>query len=480
MQGMTPYSDIQKSIEARTSFCASLVDGALKRARDLGSLNAFIELFDEDARASALVSDRRIVEGRSRPLEGMLVGIKDNICVRGHEATAGSNFLAGHRAVYDATVIRRLRESGAVLLGRTNMDEFAMGSSGQTSAYGSTLHPDLEGYVPGGSSSGSASAVAARLVHGALGTDTGGSVRQPAAYTGCVGMKPTYGRVSRYGLIAFSSSCDQIGPLTATVHDNARILSAIAGVDPFDATTADLDVPDFSAHCDEGIAGLRIGLPAEYLGEDVDVELRTHVRSVADQLRVRGAEIVDVSLPLTPVVFPAYFLIANAEAASNLARYDGVRQGRRSPEDGDLAETYIESRSRSFGREVKRRIMLGTFVQTEGFAARWHEKALRVRRKVTDELRETFERVDLLLTPVTPGPPFRLGERMDDPMQMYLTDVFNTAANLAGNPALAVPTGNDDQGRPRAVQLMAGHFREDLCYRAGAAIEEAFRGEGDE
>lgn len=472
---MIPYSDIRQSIEARTTFCASLVDGALVRAQKERGLNAFIELFDDEARAAAEESDRRSIEARSRPLEGMLVGIKDNICVRRHETTAGSRILAGHRAVYDATVVQRLRAAGAVLFGRTNMDEFAMGSSGQTSAYGPTRHPFLDGFVPGGSSSGSAAAVGAGLVHAALGTDTGGSVRQPAAYTGCVGMKPTYGRVSRYGLIAFSSSCDQIGPLTATVRDNARVLSVIAGPDPQDATTARLDVPDYAAACDGGVAGLRIGLPAEYLGDDVHPDLRAHVRTVAGQLNKQGARIMDVSLPLTPVVFPAYFLIANAEAASNLARYDGVRLGARATDAEDLVDTYLQSRSAGFGREVKRRIMLGTFVQSESHVTGWHEKALRIRRKVIEEFETMFSKVDLLLSPVTPGPPFRLGERLEDPMQMYLTDVFNTAANLAGNPAIAVPTGRDEQQRPRAVQLMAAHFREDLCYRAGAIIEGIYQ-----
>jgi aspartyl-tRNA(Asn)/glutamyl-tRNA(Gln) amidotransferase subunit A len=410
----------------------------------------------------------------------MLIGIKDNICMRGHEATAASRILEGHRAVYDATVVSRLRDAGAILAGRCNMDEFAMGSSGETSVYGPVLHPFLDGYVPGGSSSGSASAVAAGLLHAALGSDTGGSVRQPAAYTGTVGLKPTWGRVSRSGLIAFASSFDQIGPITSNVRDNARVLAVIAGIDARDATTADIEVPDFLASTSRGVAGMRIGIPIEFLGGALPQEVRAGVRRIAAALEKKGAVLAEISLPLTPVVFPAYFIMANAEATSNLARYDGVRLGRPGTEtqqaDGNdpaslLAERYGASRREGFGREVRRRILLGMELLIEGEEADWYERARRVRRRVRDEYDAAFTNVDLLLTPVTAGPPFRFGERLEHPLRMYLTDMFNTSANLTGLPAISVPAGNDDAGLPFAVQFIAGAFREDQLYAAAGAVE---------
>jgi len=473
---MINYSDIREYVEARKEFCASLVDTALETAGQRQDLNAFIELFASSARERALECDARIAAGTARPLEGMLVAVKDNIAMHGRETTAGSRILAGYHAVRDATVIARLRDAGAVLLGRTNMDEFAMGSSGQTSAYGPVRHPFLDGYVPGGSSSGSAAAVAAGIVHGALGTDTGGSVRQPAAYTGTVGMKPTYGRVSRAGLVAFASSCDQIGPITASVDDNARILAVIAGRDPADATTADVSVPDFPSAVTAGVEGRRIGLPAEYLDDRVPEDMRSRVRAIARRLEERGAVIRDCSLPLTRAVFPAYFLIANAEASSNLARYDGVRLGTAAKTDA-LHDRYVRSRSEGFGREVKRRIMLGSRVLGGGHEQDWYGRAQRVRRLVREEFERTFGVLDLLLTPVTPGPPFRMGERLADPMDMYLTDVFNTAANLSGLPAISVPAGKDAKGLPFAVQFMAGAWREDLLYAAAGAVERLHGGE---
>lgn len=471
---MIRYTDIRERIEARKEFCASLVDTALRQAEARREMNAFVELFASPARERALECDARITQGKARPLESMLVAVKDNIAVRDHETTAGSRMLAGYRAVRDATVVERLRDAGAVLLGRANMDEFAMGSSGQTSAYGSVRHPFLEGYVPGGSSSGSVAAVAAGIVHGALGTDTGGSVRQPAAYTGTVGMKPTYGRVSRSGLVAFSSSCDQIGPITATVEDNARMLTVIAGRDPADATTADVPVPDYASSAAAGVVGLRIGLPAEYLDERVPADLRRRVSAIAQSLEQEGAVVRDCSLPLTRAVFPAYFLIANAEASSNLARYDGVRLGAAADTD-ELRDRYVRSRSEGFGREVKRRIMLGSWVLSGGHAQDWYGRAQRVRRLVREEFNRTFDDLDLLLTPVTPGPPFRLGERLADPMDMYLTDVFNTAANLSGLPAISVPAGRDERGLPFAVQFMAAAWREDLLYAAAGTVERLSR-----
>lgn len=480
---MMHYQHVRNRIEARKEFCASLVAGTLERVQREGGCNAFVELFDAEALAAAVESDARVRAGRARALEGMLVGIKDNICMQGAQATAASRMLEQHRAVYDATVVTRLRDAGAVIVGRCNMDEFAMGSSGETSVYGPTRHPFLENLVPGGSSSGSAAAVAAGLVHGALGSDTGGSVRQPAAYTGTVGMKPTWGRVSRSGLIAFASSCDQVGPITSDVRDNARILSVIAGADPHDATTASIPVDDYVAAVDRGVAGLRIGIPREYMGKEVPEFMRARVRMVAGLLRDAGAEVQDVSLPQSALVFPAYFVIANVEASSNLARYDGVRLGRmaanaelRAPGDAEeivspLLRRYRTSRGSGFGQEVQRRILLGTQLLEEGEEAGWYDRARRVRHLVREEFAALFRDTDLLLTPVTPGPPFAFGARLREPLHMYLTDLFNTAANLTGIPAISVPAGADEQGRPLAVQFMAGAFRESTLYAAAGCVE---------
>jgi aspartyl-tRNA(Asn)/glutamyl-tRNA(Gln) amidotransferase subunit A len=483
---MMHYQHVRTRIEARKEFCASLVAGTLERVTREGACNAFVELFDEEARAAAAESDARVRAGHARALEGMLLGVKDNICIEGRRATAASHMLENHRAVYDATVVARLRDAGAVIVGRCNMDEFAMGSSGETSVYGPTLHPFLANLVPGGSSSGSAAAVAAGLVHGALGSDTGGSVRQPAAYTGTVGLKPTWGRVSRSGLIAFASSCDQVGPITADVRDNARILSVIAGADPHDATTACVPVDDYAAAVDRGVAGLRIGIPREYMGEEVPEFMRVRVRRVAGMLRDAGAELRELSLPHSALVFPAYFVIANVEASSNLARYDGVRLGRRAPdaalrESGDaeeiispLLQRYRASRGSGFGREVQRRILLGTQLLEEGEEANWYDRARRVRLLLREEFAALFRDTDVLLTPVTPGPPFAFGARLREPLHMYLTDLFNTAANLTGIPAVSVPAGTDAQGRPVAVQFMAGAFRESTLYAAAGCVERLF------
>ncbi|MCB2206552.1 aspartyl/glutamyl-tRNA amidotransferase subunit A [bacterium] len=480
---MMQYEHVVPLIEARKEFCASLVVGAIERSDRHAQLNALLEIHADEAVGQARESDRRVREGTCRPLEGILVGIKDNICMRGKAASAGSRMLTDHIATYDATVVRRLRKAGAVLMARCNMDEFAMGSSGETSAYGPTQHPFLPGRVPGGSSSGSAAAVAAGLLHAALGSDTGGSVRQPAAYTGTVGMKPTWGRVSRSGLIAFASSCDQIGPITSCVRDNARLLGVLAGHDPADATSADLPVPDYLVATERTIDGLRIGIPTEYMAEDVPEEIRMRLRFVADALESKGAEVQEVSLPLTPSVFPAYFVIANAEASSNLARYDGVRLGTASPNPASatdshssfplsmLMQRYAANRGEGFGREVHRRIMLGVTLLAGSEEHDWLGRAQRMRRRVSEEFAGVFSNTDLLLTPVTPGPPFAFGARLDDPLHMYLTDLFNTAANLTGIPAISVPAGNDEAGNPLAVQFMAPAFGEESLYTAAAAVE---------
>ncbi len=469
---MTSYSDIRKLIEARKEFCASLV-GTLRRASKAhASLNAFVEFFDDTLDRDAREADRRSAEGNPRPLEGMLIGIKDNILIRGRECTAASRMLAGHHAAYDATAVRRLRDAGAILAGRMNMDEFAMGSSGENSVYGPTQNPAAPGHIPGGSSSGSAAAVAAGLLHAALGSDTGGSVRQPAACTGTIGIKPTYGRVSRFGLISFASSCDQIGVIARSAEDAARVLECIAGQDEADATSASEPVPVYTTAVHRGVRDLRIGVVKEYLSDGLPVPQRDAVAASAASLTAAGAQVRDISIPMSDILYPVYAVIANAEAASNLSRYDGIRYGHaEEEEEGTFHTSVIANRNRGFGREVKRRIMIGTHVLSAGYRQQWFEQAARLRRRIRDEYLRAFEDVDLLLMPVTPGPPERLGALMEDPLRMYRSDVYTVAANLTGLPAISVPAGTDGDGMPLAIQIVAPAFREDLLFAAAGVLE---------
>ncbi len=427
-----------------------------------GELNAFLAVFDEERVL-------REAEAARGPLAGMAVAVKDNIAVRGEPLTCASRILEGHTAPYDATVVRRLKEAGAVLLGKTNLDEFAMGSSTEYSAFGPTMNPaDLE-RVPGGSSGGSAAAVAAGLCDAALGSDTGGSVRQPAAFCGVVGFKPTYGRVSRYGLVAFGSSLDQVGVFARDVGTVARVAQVISGGDEADSTTAPHPVEEYPAALERGVEGLTIGLPREYLPEELEAPVLAAVRAAASALERAGAKkVVEVSLPHTDAVIPCYYVIATAEASSNLARFDGGRYGLRVEAD-TLLETYIRSRSQGFGPEVKRRIMLGTFVLSAGYYEAYYGRAMRVRRLIRDDFTRVFEDgVDLLLTPTAPTPAFRFGEKAD-PLAMYLSDIFTVAVNLAGVPAISVPGMTD--GLPIGVQLIAPHFGEEVLFRAARVIE---------
>jgi aspartyl-tRNA(Asn)/glutamyl-tRNA(Gln) amidotransferase subunit A len=446
------------------------VAAALDAIAGAGRLNALLAVVGEGEAA------RQGAEGEgTRALTGVPVAVKDNICTLGLPTTCGSRMLEGYVSPYEATAVRRLRAAGAVIVGKTNLDEFAMGSSTEHSAFGPTLNPHDAGRVPGGSSGGSAAAVAARLVPVALGSETGGSVRQPASFCGVVGLKPTYGRVSRWGLTAFAASLDCIGVLAARVADAARTLQCMAGADPRDATCADRPVPDLDAAAAAGagpapLAGVIVGVPAEYFPADLDEGVAAACARALDALRDAGAEMRTVSLPHTPFALPAYTVIAAAEASLDLARYDGVRYGRR-VSAGDVHAMVAATRGAGFGAEVRRRIITGTFVLSAGHRAAYHGRATRARRRVARDFQDVFEGgVQLLLTPTTPTPAFRVGERLGDPVAMYGSDVFTVAANLAGLPAVSLPAGTVD-GLPVGVQLIAPAWQEALLLRAAAALE---------
>lgn len=412
----------------------------------------------------------------SLPLGGIPIAIKDVINVEGEPCTCASRILQGYTAPYDATVIKRLRAAGAVPFGRTNMDEFAMGSSTENSSIQVTRNPRDPERIPGGSSGGSAAVVAAGEALASLGSDTGGSIRQPAALCGCVGLKPTYGRVSRYGLVAFASSLDQIGPFTKTVEDAALVLQAIAGHDHNDSTSLDVPVPDYSATLEDGVAGMRLGVPREYFVDGMDLQVAARVREAIEVYRGLGAEIVEVSLPHTKYAVADYYIIATAEASANLARFDGVRYGHRAPGVQDLAEHYGRTRGEGFGREVKRRIILGTYVLSSGYYDAYYLRAQKVRTLIRRDFEEAFKTVDGLLSPTSPVPAFKLGERMQDPLQMYLADIFTIAANLAGICAISVPCGNVEEGGralPVGLQVMAPALEEARLLRIARAYERA-------
>jgi aspartyl-tRNA(Asn)/glutamyl-tRNA(Gln) amidotransferase subunit A len=436
-----------------------------------GTLNAFLQIDREGAlqRAAELDEDG----GAGGLLRGAPVAVKDNICVRGMQATCGSSILAGYHPPYDATVTERLNAAGAVIVGKTNCDEFAMGSSNENSAYGAVRNPWDVGRVPGGSSGGSAAAVAARVVPAALGSETGGSVRQPAALCGIVGVKPTYGRVSRYGLVAFGSSLDQVSVFGLTVKDAALVLQTIAGRDERDATTADVEVPDFAASLGGDVRGARIGVPRALLGEGVDADVRARVEAAIDAYRGLGAEVVDVELPHAKYSIAVYYIIATAEASSNLARYDGVRYGFRAEAPKDLREMYRRTREEGFGAEVKRRIMLGTYVLSSGYYDAYYLKAQQVRTLIQRDFLRAFDACDAVLTPTTPTPAFRLGEKTDDPLAMYLSDIYTCMANLAGVPGVSVPCGLSGGGLPIGFQLMGPHWGEPVILRLAHAYEQA-------
>jgi aspartyl-tRNA(Asn)/glutamyl-tRNA(Gln) amidotransferase subunit A len=434
--------------------------------------SAFITVSEELALEHARCIDRRLAVGEDPPLlPGVPVAYKDNLCTTGLRTTCASRILESFTPPYTATVVENLEQAGAITVGKTNMDEFAMGSSCENSAFHPTRNPWDTECVPGGSSGGSAAAVAGGQVPIALGSDTGGSVRQPASFCGVVGIKPTYGRVSRYGLVAFASSLDQIGPITRTVEEGAVLLSVISGSDPNDSTSVDVPVPDYTAGLDEGVEGLRIGVPTEYVSEGIEPEVRSALENMTAALEDEGARVEECSLPHTEYALSVYYLIAPAEASSNLARYDGVRYGFRADSDEDDLETmYRQTRGRGFGPEVRRRIMLGTYALSAGYYDAYYLKALKVRRLVKRDFDEAFENYDLLLTPTSPSTAFELGAKTDDPLAMYLSDICTIPVNLAGLPAVSVP-GGFAQGKPIGLQLIAPHFKESVMLRAAAVVE---------
>jgi len=469
-------------LEQRQVSAVELTRAALDRVTATnGDLNSFISVDADGALEQAGRIDEQRREGADLgPLAGIPTAVKDVICVRGRRTTCGSRILKDYVAPYDATAVTHLRDAGAVLVGKTNCDEFAMGSSNENSHFGPVRNPVDAERVPGGSSGGSAAAVAARQVPVALGSDTGGSVRQPAGYCGVVGLKPTYGRVSRYGLVAYASSLDQIGPLTRDVGDAALILNAICGSDPQDATSLGTPVPDFLGKLEAGVSGLKIGLAREHFAEGLDPEIRAAVETAAASLTAAGAEVVDVSLPVAGdpgYCIGTYYIIAMAEASANLARYDGIKYGHRATGDDvdprDLLELYCRSRSDGFGTEVKRRIMLGTYVLSAGYYDAYYLKAQKTRSLVRGDFDRAFAQCDLILSPVAPTTAFRIGEQIDDPLQMYLNDIYTVSVNLAGIPGICVPVASSSQGLPIGAQLLAPALGEEPLLRAARVLEQA-------
>jgi aspartyl-tRNA(Asn)/glutamyl-tRNA(Gln) amidotransferase subunit A len=468
-------ASLRKLIASRETSAVEVCRSALARIEQLSELNAFITTTGESALLDAERIDRAAEKGESLPkLAGSIIAIKDNLVMRGVRTTAGSRILFNYKPPYTATAVERLQAAGAIIIGKTNLDEFAMGSSTENSAYSPVKNPWDPERVPGGSSGGSAVAVAAGMAIGALGSDTGGSVRQPASFCGVVGLKPTYGRVSRYGLIAFGSSLDQIGALANSVEDAAAILGVIAGRDPNDSTSSNVEVDDYSAVAGD-VRGLRVGVPREYFGEGLDSDVKEKIEAAIKTFEELGANVVDVSLPHTEYAVPVYYLIATAEASSNLARYDGVRYGFRAEEAATLMEMYSRTRDQGFGAEVKRRIMLGTYALSAGYYDAYYGKAQKVRALIERDFHNAFASCDVIATPTAPTPAFKLGEKTDNPLEMYLSDIFTITANLAGVPGISLPCGLSSKGLPIGVQLIGRHFDEATLFRAAHNLEQALK-----
>jgi aspartyl-tRNA(Asn)/glutamyl-tRNA(Gln) amidotransferase subunit A len=468
--------ELQRKFKAGEVTAAEIVRAySLRISQIEPKVRAFVTHMQESTSLQAESLDRNLKSWRkTMPLSGMPLAIKDNICTDGVLTTCSSRMLQNFVPPYDATVITKLRAQDYILLGKTNLDEFAMGSSTENSAFGPSRNPWNLQCVPGGSSGGSAAAVAAEECAAALGSDTGGSIRQPAAFCGVVGLKPTYGRVSRYGLVAFASSLDQIGPITRNVSDAAFLLGAIAGHDPLDSTSIDRPVPDYLKSLQKrDLKTLRVGVPVEFFTEGLDSEVEQAVRAAIEELRHLGAEVKEVRLPRTDAAVAVYYVIATAEASSNLARFDGVKFGFRAKETKDLLELYIKTRQEGFGPEVKRRIMLGTYVLSAGYYDAYYGKAQAVRTLVCQDFDAAFKEVDLIVTPTTPTPAFKLGEKSEDPLQMYLSDVFTISVNLAGLPAISLPCGFSKAGMPIGLQLIGRAFEEETVLRAAHAYEQS-------
>jgi aspartyl-tRNA(Asn)/glutamyl-tRNA(Gln) amidotransferase subunit A len=467
-------TSLREGIRAGEIKAVDVCGAALERIERFKNLNAFITVIGESALARAEEIDHLAAHGGPLPpLAGTIVAVKDNMVMRGVRTTAGSQILSNYKPPYTATAIERLEDAGAIIIGKTNQDEFAMGSSTENSAFGPARNPWDTERVPGGSSGGSAVAVAAGIAMAALGSDTGGSIRQPASLSGVVGLKPTYGRVSRYGLIAFGSSLDQIGPLAKSVEDAAWILAVIAGRDPSDSTSSNVEVDDYVSGLGGDIRGLRVGVVREYDVAGLDAEVKEKVGAAIALLKDLGAEIIDISLPHAEYAVPVYYLIATAEASSNLARFDGVRYGVRAEEASTLKAMYSRTRDQGFGAEVKRRIMLGTYALSAGYYDQFYGKAQKVRSLIDRDFRNAFEKCDVIATPTAPTPAFKLGEKSGDPLAMYLSDIYTITANLSGVPALSLPCGLSSSGLPIGIQLIGKHFDEARLLKTAHNLEQA-------
>jgi len=466
-------AELSAALKARKVSSAELTRAFLDRISRYKDLNAFISVDPERSLAQARAADERIARGQGGPLTGVPVAQKDIFCADGWLTTCGSKMLANFVAPYNATVIEKFDAAGCVNLGKTNMDEFAMGSSNETSFYGPVKNPWDTQAVPGGSSGGSAAAVAARLAPAATGTDTGGSIRQPAALCGITGIKPSYGRVSRYGMIAFASSLDQGGPMTKTAEDAALLLNAMCGFDARDSTSVDQSVPDFTATLNASIRGLRIGLPKEYFGAGLSADVAKVVEDAIAEYKKLGAEVVELSLPNSQLAIPCYYVLAPAEASSNLARFDGVRYGYRAPEYKDLIDMYCKTRAQGFGAEVKRRILIGTYVLSAGYYDAYYLQAQRLRRLITDDFNRAFEKCDVIAGPTSPTTAFNLGAKTDDPVAMYLSDIYTISVNLAGLPGMSIPAGFGSDQRPVGLQLIGKYFDEARLLNAAHQYQQA-------
>ena len=472
MKTYNSYTELKQAYLSKEVTCESYVRHLLGEIEKENELNCFLETYGETAINRAKEIDIKIGSGKAGKLAGMVIAVKDVINVKNQTASCASKMLENYESVYNATVIDRLLAEDAVLIGRTNMDEFAMGSSNENSAFGVVRNPHDRTRVPGGSSGGSAVAVAANLSNTSLGTDTGGSIRFPAALCGVVGMKPTYGRVSRYGLIAYASSFDQIGPFGKTVADVALMMEVLSGFDEMDSTSSSAPTENYTALLDKPIKGLKVGIPKEYFGEGLNSEIKNRIDQVAEYLKNQGAELVNVSLPNTKYCIATYYVLTTAEASSNLARYDGVRYTHRTPEAKSLSQMYVKSRSEGFGREVKRRIMLGTYVLSAGYYDAYYGKAQKVRRLIREDFVNAFKTCDVLLTPASTSTAFKIGAKTENALEMYLNDVYTVSANLAGIPGISVPAGTASDGLPIGAQLLGNFFDERTLLNVGSHIEK--------
>ena len=471
---MYSFLNIQKlkaDLKSGLITCKELTEEAIKQISENHRLNAFLEVFESSALAQALVIDEKIKSGTEGKLAGVIVGLKDNICYKGHRVSASSKILEGFESLYSATVVERLIAEDAIIIGRLNCDEFAMGSSNENSAFGNVLNPLNNSCVPGGSSGGAAAAVAAGLCHVSLGSDTGGSIRQPASFTGTVGLKPTYGRVSRYGLIAYASSFDQIGPITKTVQDAALVLEVISGKDKHDNTCSSEKVESYSSQINE-IKKYKIAYIKECVeAEGIDSEVKQIILNQIETLKSLGHSVEAISFPYLDYLVPTYYVLTTAEASSNLSRFSGIHYGHRTQITSDLENTYKKSRSEGFGKEVKRRIMLGTFVLSSGYYDAYYSKGQKVRRIIHEKTKDIFKTFDFILTPSTPGTAFEFGKNSADPIKMYLEDIFTVQANIAGIPAISVPCGNHSNGLPVGLQLMCNYFEESKLLNLASKIK---------